>query len=346
MKRRRRGRDHGESFGTSLADILTTALGCVLLLFLVVVLNVRASLSKATEAQSAEQAKREAAQRAMLQEAAEKGQAERALKAQSDQVRALEEALRQATAAADARGTELAALRGAAAATLADLDPHTASPVDVMLVVDGTRSMAPSLEAARRDLKATVKALRVVSPTARVGVVVFRDRREPGGLRLQVQPLTAEVSDLQAFLDDIQATSTAVDVDRPEWLCGGIGAAAGAAWRPEAIRLMLVVSDAADHDPSARDCVEEVGAFQRAGGRVHVLTTHPSGFGVRHDVTQDYEDVVLPQHRLIAEAGGGLHLEGADADALLTEVLGAAFRSRTAAPVDRLRRALDPPPAE
>jgi hypothetical protein len=191
-----------------------------------------------------------------------------------------------------------------------------------------------------------VKALRVVSPTARVGVVVFRDRREPDGLRLQVQPLTAEVPALQGFLDGIEATSTAVDDDRPEWLCGGIAAAANAAWRPEAIRLMIVVSDAADHDPQARGCLDDIDAFQASGGRVHVLTTHPSGLGARPDVTREYQAMVLPQHRLIAATGGGLHVDGADADALLTEVLEAAFRSRTAAPVDRLRRALDPLPAE
>ena len=39
MSRRRREKKGAEVFGTSLADILTTALGCVLLLFLLAVMH-------------------------------------------------------------------------------------------------------------------------------------------------------------------------------------------------------------------------------------------------------------------------------------------------------------------
>ncbi|MCB9539641.1 MAG: hypothetical protein H6704_25805 [Myxococcales bacterium] len=49
---RRRRRQEAEAFGTSLADILTTALGCVLLLFMVAVMHIRTTLSREQDARA------------------------------------------------------------------------------------------------------------------------------------------------------------------------------------------------------------------------------------------------------------------------------------------------------
>jgi len=74
-----------------------------------------------------------------------------------------------------------------------------------------------------------------------------------------------------------------------------------------------------------------------------MLTTRPRAFR-RRNVRRDFESVVLPQHAAIAGAGGGIHVRQADADALLTELLRAAFNERAAAPLDRLKRAVDDRP--
>lgn len=361
MSRRRRDeRRDAEAFGTSLADILTTALGCVLLLFLIAVMHIRGSLDRAESALVAEADRRAAAEidrraaldrRSAAEEAARRAAAATAgarsaldvALAERDALMAEREALladREAliTAATDARA-RADRLGDAARATLADLDPHTARPVDVMLAIDGTRSMGPSLDATRNNLRSTLDALRIVSPTARVGAVVFRDRREAPALRLETHPLTADEGLLGRFLAGIEATSTAVDDDRPEWLCGGLAAAVAARWRPEAIKLVIVASDAAADDPGARPCIETARAFAARGGRVYVLTSNPPGHR-RAAIAARHGREVVQEHAAIAAAGGGIHVRGAEAEALMTEVLRAAFRARTAAPLDRLREAV------
>ncbi|MCB9543032.1 MAG: VWA domain-containing protein [Myxococcales bacterium] len=358
MSRRRRDeRRDAEAFGTSLADILTTALGCVLLLFLVAVMHIRGSLDRAQAALVAEADRRAAAEterraaldrRRAAEDAARRAAAETrgaedaltlarterdALIAERDALLADREALIAAAAAAQTRAEHL---EGAARDALAGLDPRTARPVDLVLVVDGTRSMRKSLDATRDNLRATLDALRVVSPTARIGAVVFRDRREPPDLRLETAPLTASEATLGRFLAGIEATSTAVDDDAPEWLCGGLAAAIAADWRQDAIRLVIVASDAAADDPGAAPCLEDARRFAAAGGRIHVVTTRPPARLARQ---------IRRQHAAIAAAGDGIHVDGGDAEALLTEVLRAAFRERTAAPIERLRRAVDAAPA-
>lgn len=369
--RGRRRRAPGEAFGTSLADILTTALGCVVLLFLVAVTRIRDDLERtqmnlagaqselraeeeerkiAEQARQVERGRRTAVEQAMLDALSAKGQAERALKASEAEVKALsarvealeEQAVRlnervQAGEAENLRLTD--GVRQAVSA----LDPRTARPIDVMMVIDGTQSMGPSLESARRNLNRLIQALRVVSPTARIGVVVFRDKREPKRLRIQQHPLTEDMKALGAFLSKIEATSTAVDIDRPEWLCGGMMAAAKAKWRDQANRLMIVVSDATDHDASAKDCLEVARDFKARGGRVSVMSTLPDAFD-RPAVAREYAQEVLPQHARIAQAGGGSHVEQAEADALLIEVLQSVYQQRTTAPVEGLREILTPTP--
>jgi hypothetical protein len=355
----------GDSFGVSLADVLTTALGCVLLLFLAAVMLIKKSLSDELAGHAATksaleltaEAKR-AAELARLNEHGQRTAVEQSLAAELEahaEARKLIEDLEKRLAGVSAelensRFAEAEAsqrfrgLQDAARTAVHELDPRTASPVDVVLVVDGTSSMGPSLDATRRNLISTMNALRVVSPTARVGVVVFRDKREPERLRLETHPLTGDERALAKFLQGIKATSTDVDDDLPEWLCGGLRAGAESAWRPEAIRLMIVVSDAGAQAPAER-CLETAKAFATGGGRIYMLSNEPKGFKDRGQerLRRHYVDDVLPLHEKIALEGKGLHVKGADAEALLTEVLRAAFASRTQTPLDALKQAVDAP---
>ncbi len=347
MARRRSRWPANDVFGFSLADILTTALGCVLLLFLVAVFHIRTSLfaEKTAHAETMDQLQAESRGRGKLaaalgttrkargQAEAARGQAERALAAAD----ALNKGLNEELGALRAR---YAALEGAARDAVDELDPRTARPVDVMLVIDGTRSMKPSLESTRRNLQSAAEALRVVSPTARVGVVVYRDKREKAGMRLQSHALTGDQASLGRFLSGIRATSTRRDRDLPEWLCGCLAHAIEADWREEAIKLVIAASDAGAQDPGAASCLEQARVFRAEGGSVHMLTTRPRGLRRKH-VRKDFNKNVLPQHRAIAKAGGGLHVEQADSDALLTALLRAAYAERSATPLEKLREAVE-----
>lgn len=352
--------------GVSLADVLTTALGCVLLLFLAAMLLIKRSLhdEKADHASTQAELEVEAAGRALAEQAKQREHGQRtavekalarestALAEARQKVQDLEKRLAGVTVelnhSKSARAEALQRYRGLREATRTaaqELDPKQASPVDVVMVIDGTQSMGPSLDATRRNLIGTIQALRVVSPTARVGVVVFRDRREERHLALESHPLTDNERDLARFLADIKATSTSVDTDRPEWLCeGGIRAAAEAGWRDEAIKLMIVVSDADAQKP--KECAKIAEDFAKDGGRIYMLSNYPKGYQDRRmgALRRAYQDKVLPLHAEIARAGKGLHVKGAEVDALLTEVLRAAFTSRTETSLEALKRAVEDHP--
>lgn len=363
---RRRKRSESDAFGASFADVLATALGCVLLLFLAAMTIIKSSLLEekaehaTTQAELALEASgRETAEKAKLKEKGQRTAVERSLARESaalaearQRVKDLEASLAGVTVQLNheksAKAEAMQRFRGLRDATrmaVQELDPKKASPVDVVMVIDGTRSMQPSLDATRRNLISTVQALRVVSPTARVGVVVFRDKRESRRLRLEAHPLTDNERDLARFLQNIEATSTKADTDRAEWLCdGGLKAGAQSDWRDEAIKLMIVVSDADAQRPKA--CAKVAREFAAQGGHIYMLSNLPEGYNKRKQgrLRRIYRSQVLPQHAEIAKLGNGLHVKGAEADALLTEVLRAAFRSRTEISLDALNRAIDDHP--
>lgn len=364
MKRRRGGGDwrHGESFGTSLADVLTTALGCVLLLFLVAVLSVRHALTREQSAHGetrqrlqVEEYERTAVE---LENRRSKEEQSALLSALSVEQKARDELSRalQATEAekqglkndliADSKAlvdlqTRHDQLRNAVRTAVEQLAPQSARPVDLVIVIDGTGSMKPSLDAARQHLHGLISALRVVSPTTRIGIVVYRDRRELDPLRLQVHALSDDVGSLKTFLDSIVATSTRVDTDLPEWLLGGVQAAVQSDWRPEATRVITVVSDAGAQDGAIGEAMAEAAEFAASGGRLFVLSTLPSGLEEGNPVAQNYHAEVLPEHEALAKAGGGVHLTGTDADRLLHEIMEATLRARTEDPLRDLEHLLD-----
>ena len=372
----RRQNEGGDGFGVSLMDLLTAALGCVLLIFIVYSVVTSGDLQRFL------------AQNTDLVEALKERDRLIALK-ESDAIalrkvveelnRSLSEKERQALEARARQEQDKINLRKGHAKSLQQLfselqllrtalDPRTARPVDVMLVIDGTNSMAPSLQAVRQNLRAIIGALQVLSPTARIGITVYRDRREKSRIRLQYQPLSSDANTLKKFLEGIEAKSTSRDRDRPEWMCGGLRAAIlgedqaevpskrrrrrgktrrqsrrrkkkaqskskallTRTWRDRAIKIVVVVSDAGTNSPKARDCIRVAERFREQGGQVHIVSTLPKNYGQRREVTREYDDEVLRDHAAIAQAGGGEHIKRASESTLLEEVLRSAFRSRLA----------------
>jgi cell division protein FtsB len=364
---RGRAQSEGDAFGMPLADLLTTALGCMMLIFMVASMFMRDELALQTQLNEQETTGRmsaeERARRLELAKEQLTRDAERLARQVATLTSTLGEQQRAAAAAAAAAagerrdlGAQLDALSAALAAAqgrieaqgeaMADainsLSPSSARPVDVMLVIDGTKSMQASLDAARDNIKTAIRALRIVSPQARVGVTVFRDKKERPDFRIEHKDLTDDEDSLRAFLGGIKAASTSRDKDRPEWMCGGLEhAIQRASWRKGAVRLIAVVSDAATQSPKAKRCVELAARFHKEGGAVHISSTLPDSYGERREVTREYDEVVLREHAAVAQAGGGSHIKKADESALLEVVLRAAFEQRLEG-VKRLQMATEP----
>ena len=356
-----------------LADLLTTALGCMMLIFMVASTYMKDSLLEGEAAQSAmrtqlmdaderqrmlEQLKAElseelqglknalARERAALEASQEAHSlSRRATQALESAKLSLADELKEARALIKLRDQDLSSLQDQTRVALSYLDPKTARPVDVMLLIDGTKSMQPSLDSTRQNLKAVISALRIVSPTVRVGVTVYRDKKERPAIRIEHQALTDDEQALKSFLAKIKAKSTRRDTDRAEWMCGGLKKAVQARWRKDAIKIIAIVSDAATQSKRAQRCVTLAREFSSTGGQVHVSSTLPDGYQRKREVTREYDEVVLREHASIAEAGGGEHIKRADESTLLEAVLRSAFRARLAEPIKALHKSLDRAPS-
>lgn len=160
---------------------------------------------------------------------------------------------------------------------------EAAQPLDVVLAVDTTGTMATYVTALRRHLLLALPALeRRVGSDVRVGVVAFKDHGAEGEddayLTRTLQP-TASRERLLEFL-----CSPGLALGRggggAEALECALRAARGLAWRPHARRALVLVGDKPPHgaglDPLAAcphhvDWRDEVEALARAGTTIHAV---------------------------------------------------------------------------
>jgi hypothetical protein len=345
--RRHKRHQQNEDFAMSLMDLLTTALGCILLIFIVYSLLMNGDLQRFIHKN-----------KDLIVAIQDKEKETRALLSVIEQLKIKSSEQEVLLAKKDITVAENKAKIGVLLSRfdhilkeLGDsVDPRTAQAVDMMLVIDATSSMQNSLSIVKQNLETVIAALHILSHKARVGITVFRDRREKEGYRLQQQSLTADIKELKSFLRKITAGSTAVDDDRPEWLCGGIqagilGLASNGApnpfthqsqkldieqgqWRAKAIKIMIVVSDAGAQDQGAKSCIKLARAFEKQEGKIHVVSTIPRGYTKGGVVNEEYNYIVLKEHAAIARAGLGEHIQKAKESRLLESVLGSAYKAR------------------
>ena len=343
---RRRGRGGQEdALGMPLMDLITTALGCILLIFIVysIVTNfdIRRFISKNANLLNelyATQKERDALRENKTQITQENERLERELRTLLTTVDRIKDQSVKLDLQNERLKANLKGFLGQLKVYYRSITPGTAKPLDVMLVIDGTSSMKPSIEAVRQNMQAIVGSLQILSPSARVGVTIFRDPKDSKKMQIQHQPLTQNSLELKSFLDDVKAKSGSKDTDRPEWLCKGMSVGLkgmrerrpkDAGWRERSLKIMVVVSDAASISPGAETCIALAKTFNRDHeGVIHVMSTTPDRYKRSKIITEEYNQIVLRDHALIAKAGGGSHFKRAHETRLLEEVLRFAFESR------------------
>jgi hypothetical protein len=121
--------------------------------------------------------------------------------------------------------------------------------VDLAFVVDTTGSMGTFINAAREQMVAMLKAITAEANLPldlRVGIVQYRDHPpQDNTFVFQVNPFTADLSDVQAAIDQLTPSGGG---DGPEAVLDGLRAAADElVWRPHAQRLAVLVGDAPPH---------------------------------------------------------------------------------------------------
>jgi hypothetical protein len=137
---------------------------------------------------------------------------------------------------------------GATAQSRASAPATAMPPVDVLLAIDGTWSMAASIEQAKRDAERVAAGVQDITSDFRIGVAVFRDYRNPAGEYELLQPLTRDIAAVRSALDRVHAVSNPdpanVDAESYTLMFRKSHSDPGIGWRPEAKKIMTVIGDA------------------------------------------------------------------------------------------------------
>jgi Mg-chelatase subunit ChlD len=116
---------------------------------------------------------------------------------------------------------------------------------DVVFAIDTTGSMGPYIAQAVATAQTAAENTLKKSPGSRVGLVQYRDHGD-AFVAQTVVPLTTDFSALTAGLATLAADGGG---DIPEAVYSGIVQAASQTWRPGIARSIVVIGDAAPHDP-------------------------------------------------------------------------------------------------
>lgn len=116
-------------------------------------------------------------------------------------------------------------------------------PVDVVFVLDVTNSMSDELSGIRRGIREFLDTLSTSELDAQVGLVSFRDQdvQKPEPLLIRGKPLTRDVDEFSYQLSTLQAAGGG---DEPESSIEALAAAAKQPLRPEAAKVLVLITDA------------------------------------------------------------------------------------------------------
>jgi hypothetical protein len=257
----------------SALDIFASALGAFMLLTVLMMpywLN-QPSLERARAGAEAERA---AAGRS-LEEAQRQAEVLRA------QAAAAEKGLGEAQAERARAAAELDAARDRAARTpiqaAAESRQHPLErqpgairiqDLDLVFVVDTTRSMRPALAGVQASLLGVVRVLARLTASLRIGVVAYRDQGDAYLTRpVQLLPVTPEnVGWLLGFVRDLGADGGG---DDPEAIDAGLEVALAMDWRGNAAGRIVVIGDNPVHAARIGQVMQQAASFRNsaAGGR-------------------------------------------------------------------------------
>ncbi len=203
--------------------------------------------------------------------------------------------------------------------------------LDIMVCIDSTGSMQPTIDALGQALGEMVDILDGISPKLRLGIVHYKDYGELGkpGAKV-VQPFTNNVRAARKELEELRALGGG---DLPEAVLGGLALALDPKmnWKRDANKLVVLIGDAPPHAAETQKTVELVRAARETpGAQAGKPTTGPrpnetpfltSCIGVFVELQgklreqPGYREFVESQKQMredfaaIAKAGGGVFVD-------------------------------------
>jgi hypothetical protein len=200
--------------------------------------------------------------------------------------------------------------------------PGPPSPVDLVLVLDVTRSTAGQLarlQAAAGDLVGRLDGVRT-------GLVVYRDEGEAFVVRT-----FAPTSDGAGFAAALGAVTAEGGGDTPEGLVPALAELGRVAWRPDAIRLAVVVGDAPPHLATGPDRVaagDALADLARLGVRVSAVAA--DGQDERGELAfRDLAMVTGGRFHRLGPDGSGVDVGGGPSRSIAELIAAEVVRSAT-----------------
>ncbi|MFE3141445.1 VWA domain-containing protein [Streptomyces scopuliridis] len=205
---------------------------------------------------------------------------------------------------------------------------------DIVLLVDGTLSMEPSIEQIQRNLPVITERVTEEQPDSRFAVATFGDQQVDGARTYTVlQPFTDDLGKVQEGVDALTVERGRGSMGPSEdWINAlwqiANGSGGQTEFRTDASPVVVLVGDASSHDPSmGHSLTDTIFALQDRGVRVlgvDVATAVGDGLNGNGDagVPGQIEDPLHPpgQADKVIEATRGRLIPGVDADAVVDSI--------------------------
>jgi len=190
------------------------------------------------------------------------------------------------------------------------------SGLEIVFVFDSTGSMDRVLSAAKRRIFRMVEALHALVPSARIGIVTYRDHGPTEEYVTRAVPVTLDVYRVMNFMHTIDAGGGG---DFEEAVLDALRAATSQRFEPKSRRVVVLIGDAPPHRDDEGRLKSLIQAFARGQAFVHSIATvdGPRSRTPNPDTKRTFEDIAREGH------GQFSTLEGEDT--VLQQVLALAF---------------------
>jgi len=199
--------------------------------------------------------------------------------------------------------------------------------LDIVFIFDSTSSMAEFLRKVKIKIANLVATFKKLVPTARIGLVTYRDVGEDFVTRKH--QLTHGTKSLQIFLKDIDPVGGG---DREEAVDEALRVAIeDLNWKKNAKKIILLIGDAPPHKkdiPKTKKLIEKF--RKKMGGMVTTLDTsyQPFSLMANGDNSGGEQKKVMDEFKLFAETGGGESARLIDEEKVIRQMVVLVFGTR------------------
>jgi hypothetical protein len=172
--------------------------------------------------------------------------------------------------------------------------------LDLVLVLDATDSMTPCIKQAKQRLGEVLNVVTTLVPTARVGMVAYKDYCDDyGPTACKYVRVSSDSNVVRAFMDDIVSGGGG---DEPEPINEALKIATDTklmGWNMARKRVIILVGDSTCHPSGRAEAFRLAKAFGDGRGTINVIDT--GGIGD----PKDRRAQVQPDLKRVAKDGGG-----------------------------------------